>query len=473
MEKHARVLRRKALVEEAAARLAALPRLEKKSLDEIRAAASALSRLEAGIEAGRISVTIAGRADVEIAVQEDYGPEEQKKLARGQAIRLQATGRVRLVHPDIEIEVRSGGAESENRSEATLAALLSRHGVPDAETAEERSRVWESCASDVRAAEKSLSEELAEETIAALEARVAALGQLAPARPLQHVASDIATSRAQAAARTRELAELRRRLAEWQAEHGTLEKLVSALAVVKGREADLEGRIAREVPIPQGFADAESFLAGFEKAQAGVAEKRAEIRGLAERKRALEQGADTLGNQSSEELEVQLKEARDSFEAELHRAEALDRLLARSAGLMRTSDNTVFSGMRAQLSRMVKAMTTGRHADIEMEGAVPVALSEEGSRAIAWEQLSAGTKDTLALALRLAMASYFLGDADGFMLLDDPLVDMDPDRQKAAADALKEFAASRQLILFTCHPAVAELLGGTLVRLSPPSAPLP
>jgi len=49
--------------------------------------------------------------------------------------------------------------------------------------------------------------------------------------------------------------------------------------------------------------------------------------------------------------------------------------------------------------------------------------------------------------------------------MDDPLVDMDPERQQAAAGALRELAAEKQLILFTCHPATAQMLGGTLVEL--------
>jgi exonuclease SbcC len=96
---------------------------------------------------------------------------------------------------------------------------------------------------------------------------------------------------------------------------------------------------------------------------------------------------------------------------------------------------------------------------------VPVGLANGAGRPVSWDYLSAGTRDTLALALRLAMSSYFLGDADGFMLLDDPLVDMDPGRQRAAAAALKEFGAAHQLIVFTCHPGTAELLGGNLITM--------
>jgi exonuclease SbcC len=100
-----------------------------------------------------------------------------------------------------------------------------------------------------------------------------------------------------------------------------------------------------------------------------------------------------------------------------------------------------------------------------MDGSLPRALADGNGMSIGWELLSAGTKATLALALRLAMAEYFLGDSDGFMMMDDPLVDMDPTRRKAAAQCLVSFGSARQLILFTCHPSTAELLGGNLIRL--------
>lgn len=45
----------------------------------------------------------------------------------------------------------------------------------------------------------------------------------------------------------------------------------------------------------------------------------------------------------------------------------------------------------------------------------------------------------IGLAVRLAMDRCFLGTADGFLILDDPLVDMDPDRQAAAAKVIGEF----------------------------------
>ena len=59
--------------------------------------------------------------------------------------------------------------------------------------------------------------------------------------------------------------------------------------------------------------------------------------------------------------------------------------------------------------------------------------------------------------LRLAMAELFLGERKGFLIMDDPLVDLDPQRQRLAAGVLSRFAERRQLLLFTCQPAHAAL----------------
>jgi exonuclease SbcC len=78
-------------------------------------------------------------------------------------------------------------------------------------------------------------------------------------------------------------------------------------------------------------------------------------------------------------------------------------------------------------------------------------------QALPYDLLSAGTKDLFALALRLAMADFFLRSKEGFLLLDDPLVDLDPVRRGLAAASLAEFADRQQLVFFTCQPAHAAL----------------
>jgi uncharacterized protein YhaN len=54
------------------------------------------------------------------------------------------------------------------------------------------------------------------------------------------------------------------------------------------------------------------------------------------------------------------------------------------------------------------------------------------------------------------------------VLMDDILVNFDDERRLAAAEVIAEFAASRQVVYFTCHPATAEAFaeaGGEHTRL--------
>jgi len=60
----------------------------------------------------------------------------------------------------------------------------------------------------------------------------------------------------------------------------------------------------------------------------------------------------------------------------------------------------------------------------------------------------------------------FLDDRKNFIIMDDPLVDLDPDRQSRSADAVKQFAKHKQIILLTCHPSHANILSGHQIHLN-------
>lgn len=68
------------------------------------------------------------------------------------------------------------------------------------------------------------------------------------------------------------------------------------------------------------------------------------------------------------------------------------------------------------------------------------------------EYLSAGTLDLMYLAVRLAVCEMALPeDANCPLILDDTLVNLDPERTSQAMKLLEEIAKTRQVILFTCR----------------------
>jgi len=74
-------------------------------------------------------------------------------------------------------------------------------------------------------------------------------------------------------------------------------------------------------------------------------------------------------------------------------------------------------------------------------------------------RLSRGTAEQLYLCLRLALAATFAERAVALpLLLDDVLVNFDPGRAAAVAQAVADTARQHQVLAFTCHPHVVELL---------------
>jgi uncharacterized protein YhaN len=86
-----------------------------------------------------------------------------------------------------------------------------------------------------------------------------------------------------------------------------------------------------------------------------------------------------------------------------------------------------------------------------------VQLAGEETRHL--EELSRGTAEQLYLCLRLAFAREFARRGGGALpvVMDDVLVNFDPARARAVARVLTEFAATNQVLLFTCHPDTASL----------------
>jgi exonuclease SbcC len=467
-EKRAKILRRAAQVEEARRNLAAAPRLDRKALEEIRRAASVVDTLLAAREAGRISVTVAGRAAVDLVVQEDWRPEIRRKLGPGETAQLSAGGRVRIVHPDMEIEIRSGDADADAREEKlaparqALQQLLDTHRAADIGEAEVLCVEYERRAAELAAAHKNLSEDLAGETVDEVEARFAALGPEEPSRPSAEIAASLAAMTAQADAHARELESLGQKIQAWEKTYGSTEKLMDLYAEKRARHNELASRIEKCAPLPAPYSDAAEFLLAFDRAQKEQADLRVEHAEIEGDKRAL---AERAPDQSAEELAGLVKDAEETFATEKRRGEALQRVEAARLEALGAGESVLYDGMRDRLEKTLARMTAGRHTRVILEGSMPSALSDGNGSALPWDMLSAGTKDALALALRLAMAGYFIQGSDGFLMMDDPLVDMDPERQEASAAALQSFADGRQLILFTCQPSTAALLGGRLVTL--------
>ena len=151
------------------------------------------------------------------------------------------------------------------------------------------------------------------------------------------------------------------------------------------------------------------------------------------------------------------------MELEKRRLAALQRVSDAFGGLKSELDSGTLDPWTSGLSQLIQKLTGGRYERVNVDNAT---ASRYSGVALPHDLLSEGTRSTVGLALRLSMASHFLEGLHGFLVLDDPMVDLDPERQQLTADVLKDFAKEKQVIVFTCHAAHAALLSDSPITLS-------
>ncbi|SDG00306.1 Uncharacterized protein YhaN [Limimonas halophila] len=103
-------------------------------------------------------------------------------------------------------------------------------------------------------------------------------------------------------------------------------------------------------------------------------------------------------------------------------------------------------------------VTGGRYSRVvqDSEGGGIDVLDHRGER-LRPDQLSRGTREQLYLSVRLGLAAEFAQRGTVLpLVMDEILVNFDPERMTAMARELHQVAAHHQVILFTCHPMVAE-----------------
>lgn len=110
---------------------------------------------------------------------------------------------------------------------------------------------------------------------------------------------------------------------------------------------------------------------------------------------------------------------------------------------------TELSGERVELSSL------GKKLDAEIYS---------GNNRMTYELLSEGTKDTVALAFRMAVIKFLFPDGGGFVVFDDPFTDMDEERRERACKLVQEFSEKNQVIFVTCDERYLEMLSGKVIN---------
>lgn len=110
-------------------------------------------------------------------------------------------------------------------------------------------------------------------------------------------------------------------------------------------------------------------------------------------------------------------------------------------------------------SEALGAMTGGRWQSViaRVSGLESLDVVDEHSRALSHAALSCGTEQQLYLAVRCGLIREYCSHAEPMpVMIDEALVNFDPERAEAAAGVLADLADVAQIMVFTCHPYMTE-----------------
>jgi len=115
---------------------------------------------------------------------------------------------------------------------------------------------------------------------------------------------------------------------------------------------------------------------------------------------------------------------------------------------------TLVPAVEAAAQRHLSAITNGRYVRIEagQEGD-PIVHAKDDS-VVNYGELSHGARSLIYFCLRTGLVEAISGKRRLPFILDDPLSDFDPARQKAACQILRALGTKTQVILFTSNPAL-------------------
>ena len=467
-EIYKRVKAKEKALEEAREALEKLKKISQEDLEKLRVAVGRINRLQAGLAAGKLTVKVTSKKDMRVAILKDVGKPVEKELSAGHPVEITASGRVTISHPELTVEATSGERPFEEISreygeaQKTRDGLLAGLGVTDIKEAEAALRAWEEQAGIVRQTEQNLKDELGEYIFEDLKRQVGDKGLAGEARPLAEVAVEHEKVKGDIHTAKEKQEQIKKQIESYVKEYTDKRTLLLEVAEGVKNKKEIEDKISGLAPLPEGVENAEDFIAGFRRREEEVKELRNK---LSELKMEQIRLTENMPDETEEALEKRLRDAEDRFAAVKREGEAIARIRDLTGPLLEEIDQDTFEGLRKDVEDMIERLTGKRYRSVAMEESLPRGLVRDDGQILTHKLLSIGTRDDLALAIRLAMARQFLDESNGFLLMDDPLVDLDPERQNAAAELLKDFATEKQLLIFTCHPGHANQLKGNQVQI--------
>lgn len=425
---------------------------------DLKAAIADRDRHAASMAAGKLQVRFVPESDIKVHVKAGLEDSREEMVTKAQPLHTEADGIVTLATDEFKFEVESGDGQfsaiknKHESAQARISELLSTMGVASVDDAKKRETDYSNAKTNLDHAKTALETILSGQTLAEL-ASSCGDDVSAPKRMIEEINNAILTNREKHNQQQTDGEAKRADIKTWEDEFETQDAVLDRLLDARKQKQDCEQDLKKLPPLPEGIENAEALEGEFNRRRGRLTLiKEEELPDARNQQSTLNA---TEPDHTTQELRDLITEAESSYSLEKRRLESLMRLKEVFQQMKDRLDSGTLDPWMQRLSQTIQQVTSDQYMDLDFDGG---GVTRSSGIVIPHELLSMGTKASMGFSIRLSMAAHFLEDLDGFLILDDPMVDLDADRQRKTADVLREFAEQKQVILLTCHEAHAALL---------------
>ncbi|TJX15903.1 hypothetical protein E9840_01745 [Tissierella creatinini] len=389
------------------------------------------------------------------------------ELEEGQVFR--GDGYVKLESQGLfELEIKSGDMDfKELRSRfeeyrKNIERLLKDLEVEDIEEAKLNRERLEALKASVENLKNQLGDLLGESTLQDLEERIESLGDLGDIRETEVIEEEVNRLNKKHLELLSDKKLLESNIEKWTQMYGNLDGLFDKTINIKMEQKQVGEKLSKLNPLPDEYKSAEDFRNDLNSARVEYDSLQISLSDL---KKLHFEAENNLPELSYEDLLEDFKAEESLFNKRLNEGKNLLKIKESFNNTKRHMDESSFTPVVKAFSKYLSLLTNGNFKESNIDNDFNLRLEKENKIIIPLNLLSSGTYDSVALALRLSILEYILGDNKGFLILDDCLVDLDSYRRETAARLIGEFASKHQVIFTTCSPDTAQLLGGNLIEI--------
>ncbi|WP_312906725.1 ATP-binding protein [Tissierella praeacuta] len=250
-------------------------------------------------------------------------------------------------------------------------------------------------------------------------------------------------------------------IVQWKEKYTDHDNLFDLVIDKKTILKDKRSKLEKLKPLPEEFTTADEFKINLILIREELNSAQGDLDKL---KSYYYEAKNNLLDTSFEELREEYLHSESIFKRNIQRGE---KLLEIQKVFLKTKEelsNNPMEPLAYEFARLLEIITDGKYKTGDIDEEFNIKLQNLNGE-IPVELLSAGTYDSVTLALRFSLLKHIFKGKTGYVILDDCLVDLDPKRKEQSIKLINDFAKEYQVIFTTCDPETAKMLGGNIIKI--------